>query len=173
MVPWHSVLNDQNLIAAILQYLQVVCYLFSHLCYHKSFAAKIKSKYMCLNSRIKQQQLKICKGSREPGEKAEWRNGALWKADLRLASFWDSGWCCQGCPSWADIWSPHAPLFDQIFPSLISTPSILALQLKVTQLMSPLSSHQAPFAPEFLFLQAAFGDTDWLKAVMQHKQYQK
>lgn len=95
MVPWHGVLNDQNLIAAILQYLQVVCYLFSHLCYHKSFAAKTKSKYMCPNSRIKHQQLKICKGGREPGEKAEWRNGALWKADLRLASFWDSGW---GCP---------------------------------------------------------------------------
>lgn len=148
----------------------------SHLCYCKSLTAKAESRCMCLNSWIKQEQSEICTGQQSQVKKQNGEMGSsqnlAW--DELLAGTW-AGFVPS--PSWPNSWSPHTPSFDRVLPLPNSClPPFLAVsQLNVAcSPCPPPSSLQTPSALKFrCFLWTAFGDTDWLKAVMHYKQHHK
>lgn len=95
-----------------------------------------------------------------------WKEAAL-ESWAETSSVWGSG-TIQACPSWARGCLLRTPSSGQIsdLPLPDCYLSISALQPNVTHSHCPPSSHRAPSALEFLFLWAAFGEADWLKAVI-------
>lgn len=94
------------------------------------------------------------------GKRLFWNPGLRWDLSGAQAG------TVQAYPLWASGCLLYTPSSDQISPSLIAAPPSLPCRQMWRTAIAPPSSHQAPSALEFLFLWAAFGDADWLKAVI-------